>query len=190
VYSVAMTLKRLALLLPMFGIAAAQATAGPVAIAPDSLEVSVAVKATMHSFTATVAGGELAVTGDAATRTIESAHYKFPWRGVTTGNKKRDVEMLEWVRADEHPDGVFTLKAIETRPAGTVATGTLEFHGNSREIGFPVTIEPAGNGLCISGEATLDHREWGLKQFRKLGLLSVNPTVTVTFKFETAERSD
>jgi polyisoprenoid-binding protein YceI len=179
-----MLLKRFSLLLPMFAIAAAQAAAAPVAIAPGSLEVSVAVKATMHSFTATVAGGELAVTGDAATRTIDSAAYKFPWSGVTTGNKKRDAEMLEWVRADEHPYGVFTLRAIEQRDAGTVATGTLEFFGNSREIEFPVTIESVGAGLHVSGEATLDHRDWGLKQFRKLGLLSVNPTVTVRFKFE------
>lgn len=180
-----MLLKRLSKLLPMFAIAAAGAAAGPVAIAPGSLGVSVAVKATMHSFTATVAGGDLAVTGDAATRTIDSAVYKFPWSGVTTGNRKRDAEMLEWVRADDHPDGVFTLRAIETRPAGTVATGRLEFFGKSREIEFPVTIEPAGAGLRVSGEATLDHRQWGLKQFRKLGLLSVNPTVTVRFKFET-----
>jgi len=185
VYNVAMLLKRLALLLPMSAIAAASAAAAPVTITPGSLEVSVAIKATMHSFTAAVAGGELAVTGDAATRTIDSAVYKFAWSGVTTGNKKRDVEMLEWVRADEHPDGVFTLRAIEKRDTGTVATGTLEFHGNSREIEFPVTIEPAGAGLRVSGEATFDHREWGLKQFRKLGLLSVNPTVTVRFKFET-----
>lgn len=181
-----MLLKRLSLLLPMFAIAAAQATAGPVAIAPDSLEVSVAIKATMHSFTARVTGGELAVTGDAATRAIASAVYKFPWSGVTTGNKNRDGEMLEWVRADEHPDGVFTLRAIEQRASGTVATGTLEFHGKRREIEFPVAIEPAGTGLRVSGTATLDHREWGLKQIKKFGLFTVNPTVTVSFKFETS----
>jgi polyisoprenoid-binding protein YceI len=181
-----MLLKSIVLLLPVFVVAAASATAGPIAIAPGSLEVSVAVRATMHSFTARVAGGELAVTGDTEARTIDSAVYKFPWSGVTTGNEKRDREMIEWVRADEHPDGVFTLHAIETRDSGTVGTGTLEFHGNSRDIEFPVTIEPSGAGLRVSGEATFDHRQWGLKQFRMLGLLSVNPTVTVSFKFETA----
>ncbi|HEY5550448.1 MAG TPA: YceI family protein [Opitutaceae bacterium] len=180
-----MTLKRLALLLPTLAAAAALAAGNPVAIAPDSLVVNVAVKATMHSFDARVTGGELAVTTD-ATGAIATAAFTFPWSGVRTGNDKRDREMLEWVHADEHPNGVFALKTIEMRPAGTFATGTLELNGNSREIEFPVSMEPAGSGLRVSGETAIDHREWGLKQIRKFGLFSVNPTVTVSFKFETA----
>jgi polyisoprenoid-binding protein YceI len=181
-----MLLKRFALLLPILVASVALAAGTPVALVPDSLEVSVDVKATMHSFTARVTGGELALTTDAA-GAIDSATFTFEWSGVKTDNEKRDREMLDWIRADEHPKGAFTLKAIETRDSGTFATGTLEFHGNTREIEFPVTIAPAGAARRVSGEAKIDHREWGLKQIKKFGLLTVNPTVTVRFKFETTD---
>jgi polyisoprenoid-binding protein YceI len=179
-----MLLKRFALLLPTLVANIAFATGTPVGVVPNSLEVNVAVKATMHSFTANVTNGDLTVTTDAA-GAIASATFIFEWSGVKTDNDKRDREMLEWLRASEYPKGTFTLKTIETRDTGTFATGTLEFHGNSREIEFPVTIEPSGAGARVSGEAKLDHREWGLKQIKKFGLLTVNPTVTVRFTFET-----
>ncbi|HUG10681.1 MAG TPA: YceI family protein [Opitutaceae bacterium] len=179
-----MLLKRLALLFPTLIASVALAAGTPVGVVPESLEVHVAVKATMHSFTARVTGGELAITTDAA-GAIDSATFTFDWSGVKTDNDKRDREMLEWVRAEEHPKGTFTLKAIEAGTEGTFASGTLELHGNSREIEFPVMIEPAGAGFRVSGEATLDHREWGLKQIKKFGMFSVNPTVTIRFKFET-----
>lgn len=180
-----MTLKRLALLLPILLTTAALAAGNPVSVVSNSLEVTVAVKANVDAFTATVVGGELSVTADPATNTIQSAVYSFDWAGVKTGKDKRDQEMLEWAEAETHPKGVFTLTAIETRPAGTVAKGTLEFHGVTREIEFPVAIAASGAGFKVSGTATIDHRDWGLKQIRKFAIFTVNPIVTVSFKFET-----
>ena len=145
----AMLLKRLALLLPTLVACVAFAAGTPVGVVPESLEVSVAVKATMHSFDARVTGGELAVAAGPTSGTIASATFTFPWSGVKTHNEKRDREMLEWVRAGEHPKGTFTLKAIEKRDAGTFAKGALEFFGNTRDIEFPVNIEPAGSGLRV-----------------------------------------
>ena len=184
-YNVAMFLKRLALLLSTLVATVAFAAGTPVRVVPDSLNVNVAVKATMHSFTAHVTGGELAVATNAE-GAIDSASFTFEWSGVKTKDEKRDREMLEWVHAEEHPKGTFVLKALEKRADGTFATGTLELSGNSREIEFPVTIEPAGPGFRVSGEAKIDHREWGLKQIKKFGLFTVSPTVTVSFKFETS----
>jgi len=168
-----------------FAAAACLATAKPVEIVPDSLEVKVDVKANVDSFTATVAGGELAVSVYPETSAIASAVYKFNWKGVKTGKEKRDHEMLEWADSEEHPEGSFTLKSIDTRSDASIAIGTLEFHGVSRDIEFPVEVSRTETGFAVSGVATIDHREWGLKQFRKFLVLTVRPNVTVRFKFET-----
>lgn len=175
--------KIVALLLPALAATAAEY---PVRIVPGSLDVAVAVKSTLHDFTARVTGGELAVSTDRVTGAIVGAVFTFDWRGVTTGNDTRDREMLEWLGANEQPKGVFTLESLESRADGQFAKGKLELHGMSREIGFPVRIVPSATGFKVSGEATIDHRDWGLKQIRRFALLTVNPVVTVHFKFETS----
>ena len=157
----------------------------PATVVPESLEVTVAVKATLDPFTVTVTDGRLTVATDHAAGTVSAASYGFEWKNANTGSEKRDREMREWVGADEHPGGMFTLTSFTDKDGGHVATGTLELRGTAREISFPVSVEKTDGGTRFSAEVMIDHREWGLKQFRKFGILSVNPKVTVRFKFET-----
>ena len=64
-----------------------------------------------------------------------------------------------------------------------VANGNLTFHGTTALVEFPVNVTKAGDTYTITGEASVDHRQWGLKKIRKLGLLTVDPVVKVRFKF-------
>ena len=163
---------------------AAPAVDGPVAIVPGSLEVTVAVEANITSFVATVQGGRLAIVADPVNQTIDSAVYTFDWSEIRTGDAKRDRTMLDWAQAKEHPTGTFTLKSFESHDGARIAKGSLEFHGVSRDIEFPVEIVPSGTGFKVSGHGTIDYRDWGLKQFRKFLVFVVKPTVTVNFSFE------
>ena len=92
--------------------------------------------------------------------------------------------MLDWAGAAEHPKGSFTLTSIEGSGTRYNVSGSLEFHGVSRPVEFPVEIAPAGSELNVSGRVTIDYRDWGLKQFRKFLVIVVDPMVTVNFSFK------
>ena len=173
----------MAILLTAWNAAAALAAGKPVTIVPDSLEVTVDVKSNLDSFVATVQGGELSIVADAATQTIESAVYTFDWEGMKTGDRARDRAMLDWAEAKQHPKGTFILKSFEASGAGHIVKGSLEFHGVTRDVEFPVEIAPFENGFKVSGHHAIDYRDWGLKQFRRFFVFVVSPTVTVNFKF-------
>ncbi|MFT3830545.1 MAG: YceI family protein [Opitutaceae bacterium] len=174
----------LALLLaamPALGLAA------PLQVNPSTVKLTVDARATMHSFTGAVANPAVSIEGDAASGTITAATVRFAWADLKTGDKARDRDLLEWATA-KSAEGVFTL--VKLTPGASAdaftAAGTLALNGQTRELSFPVKIVRTTAGWDISGEAKIDHRDWGLPKIRKFGMLTVDPVVTIRFALAAA----
>ncbi len=144
--------------------------------------VDVDVKATVDSFTARLEAYELQAVADERNR-VQSATLVFKFADLKTGKSDRDAGMIEWLGGGE-PTGRFELGILALTPSGQgQANGNLTFHGRTALVEFPVNVVQADGALVISGTATIDYRNWGLKKYRKLGVLTVDPEVKIRFKF-------
>lgn len=153
--------------------------------------VEIVVKATMDSFTGSLDAYEADIRVDSASGEVGAAHVGFHFSDVKTGNADRDTEMHEWQGTRDHPDGAFTLAAIERdEKGGRIARGALEFHGVSRELRFPITVTHEGARYAVDGEAVVDTRTFGLPVIRKFMVLKVDPEVRVRFHLQGEVRAE
>lgn len=144
--------------------------------------VDVDVKATMASFTGHLDRYELAVPLDANGK-IKDALLKFKFADLHTGKPDRDAEMIKWLGGGE-PEGSFDLGLLALAPDGQgQASGKLTLHGETQLVEFPVLVKMQDGVYTVTGKTTIDYRNWGLKKFRKFGVASVDPDVTIRFQF-------
>lgn len=114
---------------------------------------------------------------------IKSAVFTFRFADLKTGNKDRDTDMIEWLGGGT-PEGRFELGNLAVTPNGIgQASGRLILNGVTERIEFPVMVTREGDSYVITGETTIDHRNWKLKVIRKAFLFTVNPEVKIRFKF-------
>lgn len=150
-------------------------------------QIEVAVHATVDSFTARLGDYDAQIDVDPDTAKVLGAQFRFRFADLKTGKPRRDREMHEWQRTEEHPDGEFALAALEPTADGRfTARGTLRLHGTVKEIRFPVSVTTDHTLFAVDGQPTLDTREFGLPVIRKLALLKVDPVVTVRFHLQTS----
>jgi polyisoprenoid-binding protein YceI len=92
--------------------------------------------------------------------------------------------MIDWLGGG-NPTGRFELGLLALTPSGQgQVSGNLTFHDQTVLVEFPVNIDRAADGgYVITGTATINYHNWGLKTYRKLGVLKVDPEVKIRFKF-------
>lgn len=164
--------------------AALPAAETPLALDPAHSHIEVAVKASMHSFTAKLNAFDSRLGIDDAGR-VATASIAFHFRDLVTGKADRDKQMHTWQETDAHPDGSFILTALEPAANGTFhAVGKLTFHGVTRELRFPATVTHDGPLYAIDGDAAFDTRDFGLPVIRMFGVLKVDPIVHVRFHLQ------
>lgn len=114
---------------------------------------------------------------------IKSAVFTFKFADLKSGNTTRDADMIEWLGGGS-PEGRFELGNLAVTPNGIgQASGRLIFHGVTERIEFPVTVTREDGAFVITGETTIDYRNWKLKIIRKAFLFTVDPEVRIRFKF-------
>jgi len=129
----------------------------PLVLDKTASHIDIAVKATVDSFVGKLADFTPTILADAATGKVTTAKITFHFNDVKTGNEKRDHEMHVWQQTDKFPDGEFALSAIEPASDGKfTARGALSFHGVTKELVFPVTVNRQGASLTVDGEAVVD----------------------------------
>jgi len=142
------------------------------------------VDAPLASFTGTLTAYETSITADPSrAQPVTRAEVRFRFTDLRSDNVKRDQNMRDWQDTEQFPECVYTLTALE--PAGAPnlfnAKGQFIFHGQARELVFPVVISSAADGLIsIKGDALIDTRTFGAPPLRRWGLLKVDPVVKVT----------
>ena len=143
--------------------------------------VDVDVRVTIGSFTARLEHYDAIVTVD-ETGKIKGATFAFQFEDLKTGKADRDASMIQWLGGGR-PLGRFDLGVLALTPDGQGrVSGRLNIHGQAQLLEFAVNVLAADGTYTITGETTVDYREWGLKVIRKAGLIKVDPNVSVRFK--------
>ena len=166
------------ILLPLAALAADR----PLKVDRSRSFIDVDVKATIDSFVGHLDRYEVAINADDAGKLKGGGVFAFKFADLKTGKPDRDAAMLKWL-GDDALASKFELGTLAQTPDGQgQASGRLTFHGTTQFIEFPVNITQSDGTYTVTGETTIDYRNWGLKIFRKAMLLKVDPNVTIRFK--------
>jgi polyisoprenoid-binding protein YceI len=142
--------------------------------------VDVDVDATVN-FTAHLDAYDARINVDDAGK-IKSALFAFKFADLKTGKTDRDADMIKWLGGGT-PEGRFEMGNLALTPDGQgQVSGRLTFHGVTERVEFPINVVKAEGSYTITGETTLDYRNWNLKVIRKALLFTVAPQVKVRFK--------
>ncbi len=130
----------------------------------------------LHTFSAVSrsADGRLAV--DTATREITSVEVAVDVTSFDSGNSNRDSHAMEVVDALTYPEARFSSTSVVQHGDSVTATGTLLFHGQSREIMIPGHVESSANLLRVRGNFAINMKSFGLEP-PSLLLMPVQDTV-------------
>jgi len=153
----------------------------PIEIDEERSRLEAKVSATLHSFSARVTDFVAEIEMDEAGKEVRLARLSFRVDDVDTGNDTRNAEMLEWLRAKEHPRISFEMEESEKMEGERRAIGELELAGVRRPIELPFQLDRQNGQVRISGSYLLDHREWDLPVVRKF-FLKVDPELDVEFE--------
>jgi len=154
----------------------------PLEVDKENSRIFAQVQATGHSFDAVVEGYDLEIKWNPETRKIESGHFTFDFKEVTTGKERRDREMLDWLNYSKYPTASYHFEMIE--PAGESmykAQGTLRLHGVEHPLTVSFKKEILDSGIRIKGHTVMDHREWNLEKIRAFLIMTVDPKLDINF---------
>ncbi len=166
------------LFLPLAALAAER----PLKVDRSRSFIDVDVKTTVGSFIGHLDRYEVAITADEAGKLKGGGTFAFKFADLKTGNSDRDAAMLAWLGGGA-PEGNFELGVLALTADGQgQASGRLTFHGATQLVEFPVNVTQADGTYAITGGATIDYRDWGLKIFRKAMVVKVDPAVSIRFK--------
>ena len=100
---------------------------------------------------------------------------------LKSGNKLEDFELRRRLEAKKHPTMRYDVRGVNGGGDHYYykVTGTLTFHGVSREFVEECTARLDGGALHVEAEHTFDIREFDVKP-PKIGPLQVHPEVTIS----------
>ncbi len=104
---------------------------------------------------------------------------------VDTDNGLRNRHMLEDTQAKDFPLVTLSVPTASLKESGgpIEATGTLELHGQKKDVKFTYTPQCTGNTCEIDGSAPINLGDFGIKIRSYLGV-TVKPDITVGAKFK------
>ena len=119
-----------------------------------------------------------------------SADVMVSVRSLKSYKKAMDEVMHNAMKASEHPKVSFTLKQLVGKGDGKFeATGDLSAAGVTKEVTFPVTIEPQGEKqLVVKGELKTKMTEFGIEPPAPKaagGLISTGDDIVISFEWVT-----
>lgn len=174
-----------------FGLAVALAIVAPPG---DALELHVVVDSSRVEYHITHTISD--VTDRAGTVTgrvevdsagvLQSGLVEVDLRELRTGIQSRDhhIHSAEYLDVEHYPTARFT--ATDLRPDSTDAAnknalrarGTLELHGQTRDIEVPLVVERTDDTLRARGQFTITLADYGIKRPKKL-MFAAGKTVDV-----------
>lgn len=123
--------------------------------------------------TVDVNGGAL-VVGSTASGFIEA-----DVESLKSGNKLEDFELRRRLEAKKYPTMRYEVHGVNGGPDQYKVTGTLTFHGVTREFVEECRARLENGALRVQAEHTFDIREFDVKP-PKIGPLQVHPEVSIT----------
>ena len=167
-----------AALLPAGALAAER----PLKIDPTRSYVEVDVTTTLKNFTAHLDTYAVRMTADDSGK-IKTAVLEFRFADLKTGDDGRNADLLKWMGGPD-ATGRFELGILALAPDGQgQLTGKLTFHHETKLVEFSVNVDHTDATYTITGDPTIDYRDWKLKVFKRDFVLKVGPELHIRFKF-------
>ena len=177
---------------PLTGRAAATQAVPAAPLILDSARVSLDGTSNVHAFTASTA--TVSVTGieiagapgeDVLEYLLQPGALKgfevaIPAASLTSPKDGIDKNMHKALKAQEHRDIRFRLRALQ--PAGDTyrALGVLTIAGVDKEVALDLTIERRGHALAVTGGTDLLMTDYGITPPKAmLGMLKTDPKVRI-----------
>lgn len=173
----------------------ARATAWDVSLSPDS-RVWLEGDSTLHPFssTATAVDFSLRVEGKGAgldealaSGAAAALTLRIPVAGLKSGHAGLDKNLRKALKADAHPDIVFTLSKYELQEGGAALemVGELRIAGAARPVAVGADLERAGGRLAAEGRVDLSMSDFGVKPpSLMMGAIKVADRVAVKYRLE------
>jgi polyisoprenoid-binding protein YceI len=110
---------------------------------------------------------------------------------IDTQDAERDGVLVtpELFDARKHPVATFVATSLVQGPEGLHAPGKLTIRGVTRELRLPLSIQPAGDGLELSGSTSFKRLDFGIGQGDWQSTESVGDEVKVQYKVLLARSS-
>lgn len=111
---------------------------------------------------------------------IEAFEIAIPAATLTSPREGLDKNMHKALKAQEHRDIRFRLRALE--PAGNAyrGVGVLTIAGVEKEVTLDLTVERKGAALAVTGGTDLLMTDYGITPPKAmLGMLKTDPTVQI-----------
>lgn len=155
---------------------------------PERSRVGFDARSTLHDFSGTSSqiAGEIELDPSRAGDSPRG-EVRVTAASLRTGSEGRDEAMLEHLDVAHHPELVFHLERFEPERVdpgqrtltGTVR-GTMDVRGVEHPLAMPVRVAlDSAHRLSIEGQATLSLPDHGVPVPNKLGVISMEPEVTV-----------
>jgi polyisoprenoid-binding protein YceI len=102
---------------------------------------------------------------------------------IDTGIGMRDSHLrsADFFDAERHPLATFVTTAVRADGARFVVSGELTIRGVTRPLVVPVAVTASAGGLRITGELTVNRREFGVAYQSRLNPVADEVTVSVDF---------
>jgi polyisoprenoid-binding protein YceI len=144
-------------------------------------KITVAVVTSVHDFVGELGVYDASIHFDPGATLPDKASVSFDFKGLKTGSKGRDEDMLKWLKYAANPKATFHLTGWKQDGTNSVALGELTMHGVKQTIQMPAIVKQDANVCEITGTANLNYRDFELPVIRKVLLFSVDPHLTVKF---------
>ncbi|MFN2389423.1 MAG: YceI family protein [Actinomycetota bacterium] len=123
------------------------------------------------------AEGEI-VDGAVVLDPTPTGYFEIPIDAMKSGHKLQDMEMRRRVEAKKYPTIRYEVANVSGGPDTYQVTGSLTFHGVTREFTEDVKVEIDGDSFRAEGEHTMDIRDYDMKPPKILNL-QVYPEIKV-----------
>jgi polyisoprenoid-binding protein YceI len=97
-------------------------------------------------------------------KTIRQVTVSVPVQTFDSGNRARDRDMMKVTEADRYPDVTFSSSNIREQDGMLQVSGSLTFHGITKEISFPARQTWQSGEMVVNGEFNISLDAYGVKR--------------------------
>ena len=143
---------------------------------PKGSSITYTIVHPLHTFSAVSKSAEGRLEVDSVKREITAVEAAVDVTTFDSGNSNRDSHAMEAVDALTYPEVRFSSTSVVQHSDSIRATGSLLFHGQSKEIVMAGRVETTGVQLHVQGHFAISMKSFGIDP-PSLLLMPVQDTV-------------
>jgi polyisoprenoid-binding protein YceI len=137
----------------------------------------------LHEWTGTNKAVEGVIQYDSKTGQINKVAIVVKVSGFDSDNSNRDSHMMEVTEAIKYPNISFVSSALQEKNNQLEVKGTIQFHGVSKEVIFPVKQDQKQNIKTVEGEFDILLEDFKIEK-PSLMMVEVDNKVKIAFKMQ------